>query len=109
MDPDRAETPLARPTDSLGENMTTNPPNVPGSHSPVQKSAGRDVLSFVKRFWLPIVLLILAIIFIATNTNSYDFTIGWIHVNAPMWLMTVILVLVGFIIGWFVGRRGKND
>lgn len=85
--------------------MTTN---LPGDKGSASKSVGRDIVTFLKRFWLPIVLLILAIWFIVTNTNTYPFTIGWINVEAPVWLMTAIFVLVGFVIGWFVGRRGKK-
>ncbi|GAC57315.1 hypothetical protein GOHSU_18_00700 [Gordonia hirsuta DSM 44140 = NBRC 16056] len=73
-------------------------------------TAGRakgDIVTFLRRFWLPIVLLILAIIFIATNTNDTPLTLGWVTVTAPLWLTVTVTLVVGFIIGWFVGRRGK--
>ncbi|MFT4088195.1 MAG: LapA family protein [Gordonia sp. (in: high G+C Gram-positive bacteria)] len=77
-------------------------------HTPAQKSGGSDVLAFIKSFWLPILLVVVAIIFISTNTNRTDFTVLWVTINAPLWLMLTITVLVGFVAGWFVGRRRKD-
>ncbi|MEZ5211533.1 LapA family protein [Gordonia sp. (in: high G+C Gram-positive bacteria)] len=90
--------------------MTTSPTGkIPAGQPPASKGAGRDIGVFVKRFWLPIILVILAIIFIATNTNDTPLTIGWVTINSPLWLTITVTVIVGFVIGWFVGRRGKSD
>ena len=77
--------------------------------APAQRPGGNDVLTFAKRYWLPILLVIVAIIFIATNTNTTKFTIGWVDIQAPLWLMLTVTALVGFVIGWFTGRRGEKE
>ena len=53
------------------------------------------------------VLVIVAIVFIATNTNRVTFTVFWVDISQPLWMLLTVTVLVGFVIGWFVGRRRK--
>lgn len=75
----------------------------PAGSPPVAK----DIGTFVKSYWLPIVLVIVAIVFIATNTNRVTFTVFWVDISQPLWMLLTVTVLVGFVIGWFVGRRRK--
>lgn len=77
--------------------------------APAPARPGNAVLTFLKRFWLPIVLVIVAIVFIVTNTEDATFNIAWIRITQPLWLLLTITVLVGLIIGWFVGRRRPTD
>lgn len=70
-----------------------------------QPQVKRDAVTFIKSYWLPIVLAILAVIFIVTNTDRTDLTIVWFTITTPLWLTLTVTVLVGFIVGWFVGRR----
>lgn len=72
------------------------------------RTRGGDAATFVKAYWLPIVLVILAIIFIATNTESATFNIGWVAITQPLWLLLTVTVLVGLVIGWFAGRRTRE-
>lgn len=81
--------------------MTSNTP-LPDSTAGRNKN---DLAAFARRFWLPAVLLIVAIIFIATNTESATFNIFWVRITQPLWLLLTVTVAVGFVIGWFVGRR----
>ncbi|MFZ2511505.1 MAG: LapA family protein [Gordonia sp. (in: high G+C Gram-positive bacteria)] len=86
--------------------------DIPASAAPAQTGPARPAnaaVTFLKRFWLPIVLVILAIIFIVTNTEDATFNIGWVRITQPLWLLLTITLLVGLVIGWFVGRRGRND
>ena len=76
----------------------------PAGTEPVSK----DAMYFLKAYWLPLLLVILAIIFIATNTNSTTFTVFWVNITQPLWMLLTGTVIVGFIIGWFVGRRGRR-
>ncbi|GAA4662470.1 LapA family protein [Gordonia humi] len=73
-----------------------------------QSQTTRDAGTFVKQYWLPIVLVIVAIVFILTNTNRAPLTILWVDINSPLWLTLTVTVLVGFVVGWFVGRRQKK-
>ncbi|QRY64038.1 LapA family protein [Gordonia sp. PDNC005] len=47
-------------------------------------------------------------IFIATNTDSAQFTALWWNLDAPLWLMLAVVTLIGFVVGWFVGRRSRR-
>ena len=90
------------------------PPQAVSAHPGTVKSgtakSPNAALTFLKRFWLPIILVILAIVFIVTNTEDATFNIGWIRITQPLWLLLTVTVLVGFVIGWFVGpRRGTSD
>ncbi|GAA3970901.1 LapA family protein [Gordonia caeni] len=76
--------------------------------APKSPAGGRDAATFVKAYWLPFVLVIVAIIFIATNTADATFNIGWVSITQPLWLLLTVTVLVGFVIGWFVGRRTRK-
>ncbi len=78
----------------------------PATQSPATESGG--IVGLLKRFWLPIVLAIVAIVFIATNTNQTTFNIAWIGITAPLWLMLTITLLIGAVIGWYLGRRGDE-
>lgn len=81
-----------------------NPKHAP----PKSRTGGRNAAAFVKAYWLPIVLVVLAIVFIATNTADTTFNIGWVSITQPLWLLLTVTVLVGFVIGWFVGRRSRK-
>lgn len=50
-----------------------------------------------------------AVAFVVQNTNAID--VSWLvfGFSAPLWLLTVILLAVGFVIGWFVGRPNRRD
>lgn len=78
------------------------------STTPSGAAPGDDVLAFLKRYWVAIGLVIIAIAFIVTNTNSADLTLGWVTVSSPLWLTLTVTVLVGFVVGWFVGRRQRD-
>lgn len=61
--------------------------------------------TYVKRYWLPVVLAALAIIFIVQNTDTAKVRYFGMHFEVQAWLLYSILVLVGIVIGWFLHRR----
>lgn len=54
------------------------------------------------------VLAVLAVVFIAQNTDSKSVNLLWADITAPQWLWLVIMVLIGVVIGslfpWFRRR-----
>lgn len=59
--------------------------------------------------WIAIVLVILAVIFIAQNGNNANLTILWIDVRWPLWLALALLFVVGFAAGYLArGRKYKR-
>lgn len=78
--------------------MSVDDPNTPA----------HDASSFLRQYWLPIVITVIAMVFIATNTDSAQFTALWWNLDAPLWLMLAVVTLIGFVVGWFVGRRSRR-
>ena len=64
------------------------------------------------RVVLAIIVAVLAVILIAQNTHDVQFHLFFWHINRPMWLMLLIFLAAGFVVGsiypWF-NRRGKSS
>jgi uncharacterized integral membrane protein len=61
------------------------------------------------RVVLAIIIAVLAVILIAQNTHDVQFHLFFWHINRPMWLMLLIFLAGGFVVGsiypWFNRRR----
>ncbi len=55
--------------------------------------------------WLPLVLVVLAVIFIAQNRARISINLFWAHLHSPLWFILVITIVVGLIIGLLTARR----
>ncbi|GEE02732.1 hypothetical protein nbrc107696_31780 [Gordonia spumicola] len=69
-------------------------------------NTNHDASTFLKQYWLPILIGVVAVVFIARNTENAQFTVFWWNIDGPLWLLLTVVTLVGFVGGWFVGRRG---
>lgn len=74
-----------------------------------ESSSSNRVLDFLKQRWLSIVLLIIALVFIFQNQQEVNvhflgFTLAW-----PMWLTLIVILLVGFLIGFLRTRKSKKN
>jgi len=54
-------------------------------------------------------LVAAAAAFVLQNTDTIDVSWLFFGFSAPLWLVTVILLGVGFVVGWFVGRPNRRD
>lgn len=72
------------------------------------KPAGGVVRRFALRYWLAIILVALAGIFIAQNRAQPTVNILWISVSAPMWLLLSAMLVVGIVVGLLLHRRRRN-
>lgn len=64
------------------------------------------ILGVLKTHWLPILLVVLAAVFIAENRYSTTIELFWLKVTAPLWLILLAVFVVGFVAGRLSGRRG---
>jgi|APHig2749369809_1036254.scaffolds.fasta_scaffold256555_1 uncharacterized integral membrane protein len=61
--------------------------------------------TIAKKYWLPSLLVVLAVVFIVQNTADISISLFTRTVTAPAWLISTILVLVGVLVGSLVQRR----
>jgi lipopolysaccharide assembly protein A len=68
-------------------------------------SSGGRVRRFAVRYWVAIILVALAAIFVAQNRDRVGVHVLWITVNSPMWFILTIIFFVGLLIGLLLRRR----
>lgn len=76
---------------------------VAASSRPPQKR--NLVTRILAAHWLPLVLVVLAVIFIAQNRARISINLFWAHLRSPLWFILVITIVVGLIIGLLTARR----
>ena len=67
--------------------------------------AGGAVRRFALRYWVAIILVALATIFIVQNRDRQRVHVLWIAVESPMWLLLSAMLVVGIIVGLLLRRR----
>lgn len=72
------------------------------------KPAGGVVRRFALRYWLAIILVVLAAVFIAQNRDRQRVHVLWITVESPMWLLLTAMAVVGLVVGLLLHRRRRN-
>ena len=68
-------------------------------------SSGGRMRRFALRYWVVIILIALAAIFVAQNRDRVGVHVLWITVNSPMWFILTIIFFVGLLIGLLLRRR----
>ena len=61
---------------------------------------------------LTVVLLVLALVFVLQNREKASIHLLWISASMGVWLVILIALVLGFLIGWgsqYVGRRRKRS
>lgn len=71
-------------------------------------SAGGAVGRFALRYWLAILLVGLAAVFIGQNRDRKQVHILWITVESPMWLLLTAMLAIGIVVGLLLHRRRRN-
>jgi lipopolysaccharide assembly protein A len=56
-----------------------------------------------------ILLAVVALIFVFSNTGEVNLKFLWLDVSAPGWLMLLLLLLIGVLIGFVLGRKRYKD
>ena len=70
-----------------------------------QPATGGRVRRFALRYWVAIILVALAAIFVAQNRDRVGVHVLWVTVESPMWLILTIIFFMGFLIGILLRRR----
>jgi putative membrane protein len=60
------------------------------------------------RFWVALILVALAAIFIAQNRERPQVHILWITVESPMWFILAVMLAVGILVGLLLRRRRRG-
>lgn len=72
------------------------------------KPAGGVVQRFALRYWLAILLVALAAVFIGQNRDRQRVHVLWITVESPMWLLLTAMLVIGIVVGLLLHRRRRN-
>lgn len=72
------------------------------------RPAGGAVGRFALRYWLAILLVGLAAVFIGQNRDHKQVHILWITVESPMWLLLTAMLAIGIVVGLLLHRRRRN-
>jgi putative membrane protein len=79
--------------------------NTPDIEAP---SPGRRARRFALRYWVALILVALAAIFIAQNRDRPRVHILWITVESPMWFILTVMLVVGIFVGLLLRRRRRR-
>lgn len=62
----------------------------------------------VRRFGPPLVIGIIALLFVLQNTEETEFDVLWFNFSLPLWIMLVLFMVAGAIIAYGITRRLKS-
>lgn len=62
----------------------------------------------VRRFGPPMVIGLLALLFILQNTEDTEFNVLWLEFRLPLWIMLLLFMVVGAIVAFGITRRIKT-
>jgi uncharacterized integral membrane protein len=66
---------------------------------------GSRVGRFAVRYWLALVLIVVAAIFVAQNRDRVGVHVLWVTMESPMWFILVVIFALGVLIGLLLHRR----
>jgi uncharacterized integral membrane protein len=66
---------------------------------------GSDPIAQAKRFGIPAVIGLVALLFVFQNTQEVEFEFLWFDFSMPLWTMLIGFALVGAVVLWGVQRR----
>jgi lipopolysaccharide assembly protein A len=87
--------------------MTDRPASAskPGAASSPRPRRRNPAARILAAHWLPLVLAVLAAVFIAQNRARTSIKLFWAHLQSPLWFVLVVTIVVGVIIGLLSARR----
>jgi len=59
------------------------------------------------RLWIGAVILLLVVVFIGLNQDDATVSFGILDAETSLWVALTIAAVLGFLAGWFIGRRRK--
>ena len=64
-----------------------------------------SILGLLKKHWLPLIVAIIAIVFIALNRVQAQVNFLFFRVDTALWLALSVAAILGRIVGWFINRK----
>ncbi|QRY50522.1 LPXTG cell wall anchor domain-containing protein [Mycolicibacterium septicum] len=80
--------------------MPRDETDAPATTGPVRR--------FALRYWVALILVTLAAIFVAQNRDRVGVHVLWVTVESPMWFILVIIFVMGLLIGLLLRRRRRR-
>lgn len=53
------------------------------------------------------IITLIAVIFIVLNTNPVAINFGFFKVKLPLIIVLVVMVIIGILLGWFLGQGNQ--
>lgn len=76
-----------------------------------ERSDQKKFIQFGPPQWVGLLLVVIAIAFIAQNRADVSIALLWVTVSAPLWLVLTLISLVafgaGYLLAWGRGRRRR--
>ncbi len=63
------------------------------------------MIDFLRERWLAVVLVLIAVVFIAQNPDETRISFLWFHLTWPLWLTLTIVTVIGAGIGYYISKR----
>ncbi|MCV7224944.1 DUF1049 domain-containing protein [Mycolicibacterium komossense] len=84
--------------------MATDEVEAPSAGAPSKR--GHRRVAF--RYWVALILVALAALFIAQNRDRPRVHILWITVESPMWFILTVMLAMGILVGLLLRRRRRG-
>lgn len=68
------------------------------------RADGDRAAALVKRYWLPVVLVVLGVVFVLQNRDRTTISFLWWNLSAPLWLTLTTVIVLAVLAGWMLGR-----
>ena len=80
---------------------------MPSETADTKPTSRGHVGRFALRYWVAIVLVLLAAIFVAQNRMRIPVNLLWVSVISPLWLLLTVIFLAGLVTGLLLHRRRR--
>ena len=67
--------------------------------------SGSAVGRFFTQRWLPIVVVVLVIVFVAQNRSDVSIHFFWATITSPLWLILSLIFLLGVLVGAYRAKQ----
>ena len=81
---------------------------VPMSDVRNESGGTRSTTEQVRKFGLPAVLAVFALLFVFQNTADTQFSFLWFEFTTPLWTMLLLSMALGGVILWGAARRRRR-
>jgi uncharacterized integral membrane protein len=91
-----------------GRTPSTGAPTMPDLDRPPSDDAAKSPLSgrdLSPKVVIGIIIAVVCLVFVFSNTEQVSFTFLWLEVSASGWVFLFLLLALGFLAGFLIGRN----